>query len=101
MRTCLHRQAFRPDIAVAVFFGLVAIFFYGSIFWTGYMSLTHSTLVPNYQFVGFDQYVKLFTNDRWLVSCTNMVVFGMLYMASTHSSSYRRSSSCCRFCSSS
>ncbi|MDX3925772.1 MAG: sugar ABC transporter permease [Shinella sp.] len=80
MKIWLQRQAFRPDVAVAVFFGLVAIFFYGSILWTGYMSLTRSTLMPNYTFAGFGQYVRLFTDHRWLVSCLNMVIFGVLYI---------------------
>lgn len=83
MTTWLHRQAFKPDVAVTTFFAIVALFFYGSIAWTFYMSLTHSTLLPDYQLVGLDQYVKLFTNDRWLVSCLNMVVFGLLYIAGT------------------
>ncbi|WP_245458083.1 MULTISPECIES: carbohydrate ABC transporter permease [unclassified Mesorhizobium] len=83
MRTWLHRQTFRPDMTVVFFFGIVAVFFYGSIFWTGYMSLTRSTLMPNYNFVGFDQYIKLFTNHRWMVSCLNMVIFGVLYIVGT------------------
>ncbi|TIS97509.1 MAG: sugar ABC transporter permease [Mesorhizobium sp.] len=83
MRTWLHRQTFRPDMTVVFFFGIVAVFFYGSILWTGYMSLTRSTLMPNYNFVGFDQYIKLFTNHRWLVSCLNMVIFGVLYIVGT------------------
>lgn len=83
MKAWLDRQAFRPDITVAAFFAVIALFFYGSILWTFVMSLTRSTLVPTYQIVGFDQYIKLFTNQRWLVSCLNMVIFGVLYIAGT------------------
>lgn len=83
MRTWLNRQAFRPDITVVVFFVVVALFFYGSIAWTFFMSLTRSTLIPSYEVVGLDQYVKLFTNQRWLVSCMNMVIFGVLYILGT------------------
>ncbi|MFT3999786.1 MAG: sugar ABC transporter permease [Rhizobium sp.] len=83
MTNWLNRQAFRPDITIAIFFAIVALFFYGSIAWTFYMSLTRSTLLPTYQVVGFEQYVKLFTNDRWLVSCLNMVIFGVLYILGT------------------
>ncbi|WP_245461367.1 sugar ABC transporter permease, partial [Mesorhizobium sp. M6A.T.Ce.TU.002.03.1.1] len=42
-----------------------------------------SPLIPIYNFVGFDQYIKLFTNHRWLVSCLNMVIFGVLYIVGT------------------
>ncbi|GAC1045270.1 carbohydrate ABC transporter permease [Agrobacterium tumefaciens] len=83
MTSWLNRQAFRPDITVAVFFAAIAIFFYGSIFWTFYMSMTRSTLVPSYEIIGFGQYVKLFANQRWLVSCVNMVIFGVLYIVGT------------------
>ena len=83
MTTWFNRQASRPDITVAIFFAIVALFFYGSIAWTFYMSLTRSTLLPNYQIIGFDQYVKLFTNHRWLISCLNMVIFGVLYILGT------------------
>ncbi|MCB1446259.1 MAG: sugar ABC transporter permease [Rhizobiaceae bacterium] len=79
----LNRQAFRPDITVITFFVVVALFFYGSIAWTFYMSLTRSTLIPSYQIIGFDQYVKLFSNHRWLISCLNMVIFGVLYIVGT------------------
>ncbi|MDB5555225.1 MAG: Sugar transporter permease, partial [Rhizobium sp.] len=83
MTSWLNRQTFRPDITVVVFFAVVALFFYGSIAWTFYMSFTRSTLIPSYQLIGFDQYVKLFTNHRWLVSCLNMVIFGVLYILGT------------------
>lgn len=83
MTSWINRQAFRPDITVAAFFAVIALFFYGSIVWTFVMSLTRSTLVPTYEIVGFDQYVKLFTNQRWLVSCLNMVIFGLLYIVGT------------------
>ncbi len=83
MTSWINRQAFRPDITVAAFFAVIALFFYGSIVWTFVMSLTRSTLVPTYEIDGFDQYVKLFTNQRWLVSCLNMVIFGLLYIVGT------------------
>ncbi len=83
MNTWLRRQRFRPDVTVAVFFAIVALFFYGSIGWTFWMSLTRSTLMPTYELIGFQQYVKLFSDHRWLVSCLNMVIFGVLYIVGT------------------
>ncbi|OCJ13418.1 sugar ABC transporter permease [Rhizobium sp. AC44/96] len=68
---------------MAVFFSIVALFFYGSIGWTFWMSLTRSTLMPTYELIGFQQYVKLFSDHRWLVSCLNMVIFGVLYIVGT------------------
>lgn len=83
MAAWLNRHNFRPDLTVIVFFAVAALFFYGSIGWTFYMSLTRSTLVPNYQIVGLEQYVKLFANHRWIVSCVNMVIFGVFYILGT------------------
>jgi glucose/mannose transport system permease protein len=80
MTTWLHRQAFRPDVWVILFLLVIVLFFYGSIFWTGYMSLTRSTLIPGYDLVGFEQYSRLFSDQRWLVSCRNMLVFGTLFI---------------------
>lgn len=80
MRT-LRSLAHRPDLTVVVFFALVALFFYGSVFWTGFMSFTNSTLLPNTNLVGLDQYQRLWSNPRWIVSSTNLVVYGVLYLA--------------------
>jgi glucose/mannose transport system permease protein len=76
----LRRLAYRPDVTVMVFFLLVALVFYGSVIWTGYMSLTGSTLLPSNKFVGIDQYIRLWSNPRWIVSSTNLVVYGGLYL---------------------
>lgn len=81
MKTWLHRQAFKPDFTIILFFGIVALFFYGSILWTGYMSMTRSTLLPNYDLAGFFQYERLFSDRRWIVSCINMVIFGSLFIS--------------------
>lgn len=54
--------------------------YYGSMLWTILMSFTSSTILPRYDFVGFDKYVELFGVDRWYRAFTNMFVFGGLYI---------------------
>lgn len=76
----MKRQLYRPDLTVAVFFAIVVLVFLGSTVWTFTMSLTSSTLMPRFDFVGFGQYAKLFRNDRWLTSCLNMAIYGGLYI---------------------
>ena len=44
---------------------LAFLFIYGLIAWNGYLSLSASRLLPNYEFVGFEQYVRLFESERW------------------------------------
>ena len=73
-------QAWLPKLVLAPS-GAVALFFvYGFMAWTFVLSLTSSTLLPRYEFVGFAQYARLLGNDRWLVASSNLVVFGGLFI---------------------
>ena len=56
---------------------------YGCAFWTAYLSVTRSALLPNYQFAGVFQYVRLFATPRWNVAWSNMFVFGVLDILGT------------------
>jgi glucose/mannose transport system permease protein len=53
----------------------------GTMVWTVVISFTSSKLLPVYNFVGFDQYVRLFTSDRWQVSIWHLALFGVLFIA--------------------
>ena len=37
-------------------------------------------MLPNYEFVGLEQYARLFEMDRWWVAMRNLGVFGVLYV---------------------
>jgi glucose/mannose transport system permease protein len=69
------RLALSPTIAIA------AVFLYGFALWTGWISLTGSTLLPNYDLAGLVQYQRLWANPRWLTAYGNLFVFGALYIA--------------------
>ncbi|KGM32755.1 carbohydrate ABC transporter permease [Inquilinus limosus] len=60
---------------------VMATCFYGTILWTIYISFTRSSLVPNYDFAGVAQYVRLFSTARWYTAFGNMFVFGGLFIA--------------------
>ena len=62
---------------------IMAVCFYGAILWTVYISFTRSSLVPNYDFAGFGQYIRLFGTARWHTAFTNMFIFGGLFIASS------------------
>jgi glucose/mannose transport system permease protein len=68
------RLVLSPTIAIA------AIFLYGFALWTGWISLTNSTLLPNYDIAGLVQYQRLWANPRWLTAYRNLFVFGALYV---------------------
>jgi glucose/mannose transport system permease protein len=57
------------------------VFVYGFIGVTGFLSLTGSRLMPNYEYAGFGQYAALFDLDRWWVAAANLGVFGALFIA--------------------
>lgn len=71
----LPKLVLAPSVAISLFF------VYGFMLWTFILSLTNSRMLPSYEFVGFAQYARLMTNDRWWVASSNLVVFGGLFVA--------------------
>jgi glucose/mannose transport system permease protein len=69
-----------PQIVLAP--SLLATFLYVFVFsiWTFYISLSNSSLLPSYDFVGFEHYVALWSNRRWSIAYTNLFFFGVLYV---------------------
>jgi glucose/mannose transport system permease protein len=70
-----------PRLVLAPSFVLSFLFIYGLIAWNGYLSLSASRLLPNYAFVGLDQYAALFASERWWVALRNLGLFGSLFVA--------------------
>jgi glucose/mannose transport system permease protein len=75
------RTPLLPKLVVAPSFVLAFFFIYGLIAWNGYLSLSASRLLPNYEFVGLDQYATLFESDRFHVAVKNMGIFGGLFIS--------------------
>jgi glucose/mannose transport system permease protein len=65
---------------VAPSFALSLFFIYGLILWNGYLSVSASRLLPNYEFAGFAQYANLWGNERFHVALRNMAIFGSLFV---------------------
>ena len=61
---------------------LVASFVYVFVFtgWTLYISLSNSSLLPTYGFVGLDNYASLWANRRWNIAYTNLFLFSGFYI---------------------
>ena len=55
-------------------------FIYGLIAWNGWLSVSASRLLPNCEFVGFEQYTLLWESDRFRVALSNMAIFGSLFI---------------------
>ncbi len=52
------------------------VVFVGGTVWTVFYSFTNSKLLPRMQFVGLDQYDRLWHNSRWLISIENLAIYG-------------------------
>jgi glucose/mannose transport system permease protein len=69
-----------PKLVLAPSFLIVMVCIYGYILWTFALSFTKSRMLPQWKFVGVEQYTKLFNNDRWAVASENLIVFGGLFI---------------------
>ena len=54
------------------------VIFVGGTVWTVVYSFTNSRLLPRANFIGFDQYERLWSTPRWLIAIENLVVYGAL-----------------------
>ena len=70
-----------PKLVIAPAFVLGFAFIYGLMIWNGVLSVTGSRMLPNYdEFVGLEQYTKLWESDRWWVALKNLGIFSVLYV---------------------
>jgi glucose/mannose transport system permease protein len=60
----------------------LASFIYVFVFtlWTLYVSMSNSSLLPTYQFVGLKPYFELWSNQRWTIAYSNLFLFSVLYV---------------------
>ena len=54
------------------------VVFLGGTAWTVLYSFTDSKLLPRLRFVGLDQYERLWSAQRWLISIENLAIYGIL-----------------------
>ena len=79
----LSRETLRdwlPRLVLSPSFVLILVFVYGFIIYTGYLSLSASRLLPNYDFVGLENYERLWRLPHWWRALTNLAIFGSLYI---------------------
>lgn len=74
LRDALPKLVLSPTIAI------VAIFVYGFIAFTLYLSFTDSRILPTFGWVGWQNYQNLFKIRAWDTAVSNLVVFGVLYI---------------------
>ena len=69
-----------PKIVLAPTTIVMIVCMYGFIAWTGLLSLTKSRMMPQWEYVGLDQYVRLFGNPRWDIAVDNLFIFLILFI---------------------
>lgn len=61
----------------------VVIYVVGFTLWTMWISVTDSTLLPNYGYVGFKHYRRLLQARVWQVAYVNLAIYGTSFIAFT------------------
>lgn len=56
------------------------VVFVGGTVWTIIYSFTNSRLLPRFNFIGFDQYERLWSTPRWNVAVENLAIYGILVL---------------------
>jgi len=74
-------ENYLPKIVLAPTTVVMVVCMYGFIAWTAVLSFTKSRMLPQWDFVGWDQYERLFNNPRWLVAIDNLGIFTLLFIA--------------------
>ena len=84
-----HSEARRPSrlfknlnakIASIPMIATALVIFLGCTIWTIVHSFTKSRLLPNTNWVGWDQYERLWSTRRWLISIENLAIYGLCSM---------------------
>jgi glucose/mannose transport system permease protein len=69
-----------PKLVLAPSFAALLLFVYGFILFTTYLSFTNSKILPSFDLVGLENYVKLFQLPNWSIALQNLAIFGGLYI---------------------
>ena len=78
LRTVL--QDILPKLVLSPSLAAMLICVYGFIIYTVFLSFTNSKMLPSYDFVGWDNYVRLFNLPAWSTALVNLAIFASLYI---------------------
>ncbi|MRX09831.1 ABC transporter permease subunit [Pseudoduganella sp. FT25W] len=73
--------SFAAYVAIIPMALTVLLAYLGTMLWTARVSVSSSRTFPANDFVGASQYIRLFNNERWLLSLQNVAVYGVLFIA--------------------
>jgi glucose/mannose transport system permease protein len=73
-------QDWLPKLVLAPSFAVTLLFVYGFILFPVVLSFTGSKMLPRYDFVGLQNYRKLFALEHWHIALGTIAVFASLYI---------------------
>jgi glucose/mannose transport system permease protein len=73
-------QDWLPKLVLSPSLAVTLVFVYGFILFTLVLSFTGSRMLPNFTFVGFDNYARLFALPAWRTALVNIAIFTTLYI---------------------
>ena len=72
-----------PRLVLTPSMVMVLVGVYLFMVWTGWISLSSSRMVPHYDFVGLEQYIRLWSTPRWHTAVINLFLFSFLFLVIT------------------
>jgi len=73
-------QNWLPKLVLSPSLAVMLIFVYGFIAFTIYLSFTDSRMLPSYDWVGWQNYDRLFRVREWNIALNNLAIFASLYI---------------------
>ncbi len=73
-------QDWLPKLVLAPSFAVTVLFVYGFIAFTAVLSFTGSKMLPNFKWVGWENYEKLWALPAWNTAIVNIAIFASLYI---------------------
>jgi len=72
-----------PKLVLSPSILAVSVGVYLFIVWTAVISFSSSKMVPRFDFVGLEQYARLWSTPRWITAVENLFLFTTLFLAVT------------------
>jgi glucose/mannose transport system permease protein len=73
-------QDWLPKLVLSPSLAAILVFVYGFIIYSVYLSFTDSKMMPSYEWVGFENYSKLWGAAAWQTALINLAIFASLYI---------------------
>jgi len=74
-------QDWIPRLVLSPSLAAMLVFVYGFIAFTIFLSFSNSRMLPSYDLVGLDNYVRLWNLSAWWTAVGNLVIFASLYIS--------------------